>query len=85
VTLLRQHRHEQDRERDMAAQLWQDDGWVFASPTGRPLNPSTDYHEWKRLLRWAGVRDGRLHDARHTAATALPVSSSACRNVSCWV
>ena len=33
--------------------------------------PSTDYHEWKRLLKAAGVRNGRLHDARHTAATVL--------------
>jgi integrase len=34
-----------------------------------PINPSTDYHQWKRLLDEAGIRDGRLHDARHTAAT----------------
>jgi integrase len=26
---------------------------------------------WTRLLRDAGVRDARLHDARHTAATSL--------------
>jgi integrase len=37
----------------------------------RPLNPNTDYHRWKDLLRAASVRDGRLHDARHTAATVL--------------
>jgi integrase len=44
---------------------------VFATPTGEPLNPSTDYHQWKELLKAAGLRDGRLHDARHTAATVL--------------
>ncbi|HEY2765627.1 MAG TPA: tyrosine-type recombinase/integrase, partial [Pseudonocardiaceae bacterium] len=27
--------------------------------------------EWKAILREAGVRDARLHDARHTAATVL--------------
>lgn len=36
-----------------------------------PLNPNTDYREWKSLLKAAGVRDGRLHDARHSAATVL--------------
>src|SRR5262249_61192342 len=46
---------------------------VFTTPTGGPLNPNTDYHEWKQLLKDAGLRDGRLHDARHTAATALLV------------
>ncbi|GGW45824.1 hypothetical protein GCM10010381_33830 [Streptomyces xantholiticus] len=50
---------------------WEAKGYVFASPTGGPLSPNTDYHLWKRLLRDAGVRDGRLHDARHTAGTVL--------------
>lgn len=71
VELLRAHRTEQDREREAAAQLWTDGGWLFATPTGDPLNPRTDYDEWKRLLARAGVRDGRLHDARHAAATVL--------------
>ncbi len=35
------------------------------------MNPNTDYRRWKALLGAAGVRDGRLHDARHTAATVL--------------
>jgi integrase len=71
VTLLHEHRAEQDRERDAAAQLWRESGYVFATPLGEPINPNTDYHHWKRLLADAGLRDGRLHDARHTAATAL--------------
>jgi integrase len=54
-----------------AAQLWTDGGWVFATPTGKPLNPRTGWTDWKKLLNRAGVRDGRLHDARHTAATVL--------------
>ena len=71
VDLMRAHRCEQDRERATAAQLWQEGDYVFTTPTGRPINPSTDYHQWKRLLAAAGLRDGRLHDARHTAATML--------------
>lgn len=71
VTLLREHRDEQDREREAAGQLWTEGGWVFTTPTGEPLNHRTDYDECKRLLVQAGVRDGRLHGARHTAATVL--------------
>ena len=37
------------------------------------MNPNSDYHRWKALLKHAEVRDARLHDARHTAATVLPV------------
>ncbi|GGN74069.1 site-specific integrase [Actinoplanes lobatus] len=71
VTLLRAHKDTQDKERRTAAQLWEDGGWVFTTPIGRALNPNTDYHEWKKLLKDACVRDARLHDARHTAATVL--------------
>jgi len=71
VELLQAHRHEQDRQRSTAGDLWDEQGWLFAGPMGGPLSPSTDYHEWKRLLVEAGLRDGRLHDARHTAATVL--------------
>lgn len=71
VELLRTHHDQQAEERRAAGQLWNDGGWVFATPTGDPLNPRTDYTEWKSLLKDAGLRDGRLHDARHTAATVL--------------
>ncbi|WP_340559406.1 tyrosine-type recombinase/integrase [Streptomyces sp. GSL17-111] len=69
--LLRRHRVEQDRERQAAGEHWHDDGWLFATSTGRGTSPRVDYDEWKELLRDAKVRDGRLHDARHTAATVL--------------
>jgi len=71
VELLRHHRDEQERERLTARDLWHDGQWVFTDPTGHVLNPRTDTQHWKDLLRDAGVRDARLHDARHTAATVL--------------
>jgi len=71
VTLIETHRDEQAAERERAGQLWRDSGYVFTTPRGEPVNPSTDYHAWKRLLGAAGLRDGRLHDARHAAATVL--------------
>jgi len=46
---------------------------VFTTKTGQPLNPNSDYRAWKALVKRAGVRDARLHDARHTAATVLLV------------
>ena len=71
ATLLDQHRQRQDREREHAGNLWEDGGWMFAQPNGRPIDPTMDRTAWKRLLADAGVRDARLHDARHTAATVL--------------
>jgi len=71
VDLLRKHKEKQDAERMAAGSDWHDEGWLFATKTGRGTSPRVDYDEWKELLRDAKVRDGRLHDARHTAATVL--------------
>lgn len=70
-SLLVQHREQQLQERERAAELWEESGWMFAQPNGRPIDPRRDLDEWKSLLAEAGVRDARLHDARHTAATVL--------------
>lgn len=71
IQLLRAHAAAQDAEREHAGSLWVEGGWVFTDLTGHGVVPRSDYTEWKRLLVDAGVRDGRLHDARHTAATVL--------------
>jgi len=71
VALLRRHQVEQDRERRAAAQLWHDGGWVFATPMGRPLNPARTTTSGSSSSGPPECGDGRLHDARHTAATVL--------------
>lgn len=71
VSMLEAHRAGQNKKRSIARQLWHEAEWVFTDDLGKPVNPRFDYEEWKRLLRAAKVRDGRLHDARHTAATVL--------------
>lgn len=70
---LRDHDEEQDEERIIAGELWNEQGWMFTQPTGKPLDPRADHDEWKSLLDAAGVRDARLDDARHTVATVLLV------------
>ncbi|GIF16201.1 tyrosine-type recombinase/integrase [Actinoplanes teichomyceticus] len=81
VDALREHRSMQDAERETAGELWDDAvptiggqqlrGLVFAQVNGRPLDPRRDWQDWKDLLAAAGVRDARLHDARHTSASLL--------------
>lgn len=65
------HREAQEQARRDAAEYWQEHGFVFCQPDGHPLGAPADWAAWKALLRAAGVRDARLHDARHTAATLL--------------
>ncbi|MEU8444098.1 site-specific integrase [Streptomyces microflavus] len=69
--LLMAHQVKQEAERLEEGDRWAGEGWLFATPDGRGTSTRTDYDDWKELLAAAGVRDGRLHDARHTAATVL--------------
>lgn len=71
VALLLAHQRRQAAEREAAHELWRETGYVFTSQTGEPLNPRTDWTNWKKLLVLAEVPERRLHDARHTAATVL--------------
>lgn len=68
---MRAHRTAQNAERLTAGSRWHDGGFVFTRVDGRPIDPRADWGEWKSLLAEAGVRDARLHDARHTAATMM--------------
>ena len=73
MAALKEHQDAQGKEREAAGELWTDQGWTFAQATGKPTDPRADYAQWRRLLRLASVREARLHDARHTAATMLLV------------
>jgi integrase len=73
IEALAKHREVQKDERDKAGELWDEGDWMFANHVGRPVHPTVDHENWKMLLRSAKVRDARLHDARHTAATMLLV------------
>lgn len=69
--LIERHEEQQQRAREHAGSEWQEDGWMFTQPNGRPIDPRADYGTWCELLAEAKVRPARLHDARHTAATVL--------------
>ncbi|MET8025155.1 tyrosine-type recombinase/integrase [Streptomyces avermitilis] len=71
VDLLRSHLKAQEEERATAGKRWAENQLVFPDEHGRSPSHRRDWAEWKALLAEANVRDGRLHDARHTAATVL--------------
>lgn len=71
LTLLKAHKKAQTAERLEAGSAWEDGGFVFCQPNGRPIDPSRDYQSWQTLLKEAKVKPYRLHAARHSAATFL--------------
>ncbi|WP_256386055.1 site-specific integrase [Micromonospora sp. WMMA2032] len=44
---------------------------VFATAVGTPIHPHNDYRSFREIIRRAGLRQVRLHDLRHTAASVL--------------
>jgi integrase len=69
---LRGHRRRQTEERLRVGTLWEDQGLVFPSTTGRPLSRDAVYRRsFAPLLKRAGLPRITLHDLRHTCATLL--------------
>jgi integrase len=57
----------QGEERPKVGDLWQENGLVFPSTVGTPMNPDNLVHRsFKPLLRRAELREIRFHDLRHT-------------------
>lgn len=69
VEALTAHR---DRQRfEAAGDGWRDQGLVFPSPTGAPLDARALIRHYKALLVRAGLTERRFHDLRHSTATLL--------------
>jgi integrase len=81
VNVLRVHRKAQTEAQLRAGEDWQPLGLVFANEIGDPVDPDAHSKAWKALLKRVGVRDARLHDARHSAATYLLVQGVDARTV----
>lgn len=71
VERLAAHREVQQIERQFAGGVLADHDLVFTELDGRPIDPSSDWEEWRAVLAAAGVPMARVHDARHTAGTLM--------------
>ena len=72
VEALRGHLRRQLEEIEEAGDLYRDQGLVFPSRVGTPMNASNlTNRSFKPLLKGARLPDIRFHDLRHTCATIL--------------
>jgi integrase len=67
---LRAHRRRQLEERLLVGPAWMDSGYVFVDELGVPYHPERLRVLFERSCRAVGVPPIRLHDLRHTMATA---------------
>lgn len=81
IAPLRWHRMRQAAAKQRAGESWDEGGYVFATRTGRPVEPRNVYRSFTRVAESAGLRVIRLHDARHGCATLLTAAGVAPRVV----
>jgi len=70
VAALREHRTRQLEQRLAVGPRWQDSGLVFTWPDGHAIHPERFSRWFEQHARAAGLPKIRLHDVRHSYATA---------------
>lgn len=71
VLVLRDHYEKQSETVARMKATLKDDDLVFCHADGTPLQPGSITHTWGKLVKRAGVKYIRLHDARHTHASLM--------------
>jgi integrase len=71
VTALRAHRIRQLEEKMLAGKRWQENGLVFTSTVGTPLDARNLLRKYHAARERAGLRHQRYHDLRHCAGSLL--------------
>ncbi|WP_079406601.1 tyrosine-type recombinase/integrase [Streptomyces sp. 3211] len=66
---LKEHREVQKRGATLEG--WKDNGLVFTTQAGGPIDPANLNRRFRSLLERAGLRRIRFHDLRHSTATLL--------------
>ena len=70
LAALQEHKARQDQDRAEVGSAWTDSGLVFTRPGGSPIHPDLITDWFRRLAGGAGLPPIRLHDVRHSYATA---------------
>jgi integrase len=71
VTLLREHKEDQEQQKTVLRGRWVDQGFVITTLAGSAMDPVHLSKYFQDALGRCGVRRIRFHDMRHTCATLL--------------
>lgn len=65
------YKEKQDEARKAYGDSYDDRGFVFAEPDGRPWKPNSISTLYRRIVRDAGIGKVKLHELRHSLASIL--------------
>jgi integrase len=82
LAALATHRRRQAEERLKAGPEYKDQGLIFATIFGGPLNRDAMSRKFKKVLRKAGLPDIRMYDLRHSHATLLDAAGVSLKQIS---
>jgi integrase len=70
-SMLDLRRQAQAADRQELGRAWQDNGLIFTTKTGRPVEPRNLVRSFHRICDTYKLRDIKVHHLRHTTATLL--------------
>jgi integrase len=82
---LRTARAIQAADRLALGEFYEASGYVVANETGAALSPHALTSRWARMLKAAGIRHIRFHDARHTCGTLMHLQDVPIAVISAWL
>ena len=71
LQILREHRDAIEKRKKLLGERWQENGLIFPSNVGTPMNPSNLHRDFHKVLEAAGIPRIRFHLLRHTAASLM--------------
>jgi integrase len=75
----------QAADRLALGELYEASGYVVVDEAGVALSPHALTSRWARMLKAAGVRHIRFHDARHTCGTLMHLQDVPIALISAWL
>ncbi|NTY62357.1 tyrosine-type recombinase/integrase [Mycolicibacterium sphagni] len=82
---LRSARAIQAADRLALGEEYEPSGFVVVNELGEALSPHALTSRWARMLKAAGVRHIRFHDARHTCGTLMHLQDVPIALISAWL
>jgi integrase len=69
--LLKQHWEKQQQIKEAMGDRYQDEGWIFCRPDGKPYDPKTCSTHFEKICDKAGLPHTTLHQLRHIFTTYM--------------